>query len=62
LLGETAMISPTANAAAPPSQLRTTLRPTSGVHDLYLVFRNPDAKADQFMFGLLTATFEAAGQ
>jgi hypothetical protein len=27
---------------------------------VYLVFRNPDAKGDQFMFGLLTATFEGA--
>ena len=24
------------------------------------VFRNPDAKGDQFLFGLLTATFEGA--
>jgi hypothetical protein len=38
------------------------LRPTSGVHDVYLVFRNPDAKGDQFLFGVLTATFEAAAR
>jgi hypothetical protein len=30
------------------------------MHDLYLVFRNPEAKGDGFMFGLLTATFETA--
>jgi cytochrome c len=60
LLGESEMIRPTADPNAPPSQLRTTLRPTSGVHDVYLVFRNPDAKGDQFLFGVLTATFETA--
>jgi cytochrome c len=59
LLGESEMISPTANPAAPPSRLRTALKPTSGVHDVYLVFRNADAKGDGFMFGVLTATFEA---
>ena len=60
LLGETDLIRPTADPAAPPSRLRTTLKPTSGLHDIYLVFRNPDAKGDQFLFGMLTATFEAA--
>jgi len=58
LLGESELISPTADPGARPSQLRTTLRPTSGLHDVYLVFRSPDAKGDQFLFGLLTATFE----
>jgi cytochrome c len=60
VLGESELIRPTTDPAAPPSQLRTALTPTSGVHDVYLVFRNPDAKGDQFMFGLLTATFEGA--
>jgi hypothetical protein len=45
-----------------PLQLRTVLRPTSGLHDVYLVFRNPDTKGDQFMFGLLTATFESVSR
>jgi cytochrome c len=58
LLGESERIRPTTDPAAPPSHLRTVLRPTSGLHDVYLVFRNPDAKGDGFMFGLLTATFE----
>jgi cytochrome c len=58
LLGESALISPT--AALTPAQLRTTLKPTSGLHDVYMVFRNPDAKGDGFLFGLLTATFEPA--
>ena len=62
LLGETEVIQPTTNPAAPPSQLRAVLRPTSGVHDVYFVFRNPDAKGDQFMFALLTAKFEAAAR
>jgi hypothetical protein len=29
------------------------------MHDVYLVFRNPEAKGDGFLFGVLTATFEA---
>jgi cytochrome c len=57
LLGETSTISPAATPA--PVQLRTVLRPTPGVHDVYLVFRNPDVTSDQFLFGVLTATFEA---
>jgi cytochrome c len=58
LLGESELIRPTSDSSAPPSQLRTVLRPVSGVHDVYLVFRSPDAQGDQFLFGLLTATFE----
>ncbi|MFL5487167.1 MAG: ThuA domain-containing protein [Gemmatimonadaceae bacterium] len=60
LLGESELIRATTDPAARPSQLRTVLRSTLGVHDLYLVFRNPDATGDGFMFGLLTATLEAA--
>ena len=59
LIGETATITPTAGANGPPSQLRTVLQPTSGLHDVYLVFRNPDAKGDGFLFAVLTATFES---
>jgi cytochrome c len=59
LLGESELIRPTVDPSAKPSLFRTTLRLTSGLHDVYLVFRSPDAKGDQFMFGLLTATFEA---
>jgi cytochrome c len=60
LLGETEQIRPTTDPAAPPSQLRAALRPTSGLHDVYLVFRNPDGKGDGFLFGVLTANFEGA--
>jgi cytochrome c len=60
LLGETDPIRPTTDPAAPPSSLRVALRPTTGLHDVYLVFPNPTATGDGFMFGLLTATFEPA--
>jgi cytochrome c len=62
LLGESELIRPNTNAAAPPSPVRVALQSTSGVHDLYLVFRNPDAKGDQFMFGVLTANFESTSR
>jgi cytochrome c len=62
LLGETGIISPTTDPAAPPSLLRTALKPTSGLHDVYLVFRNPDADGDGFLFGLLTAAFESGAR
>jgi cytochrome c len=60
LLGESAVIRPTTEPNAPPSRLRVALRPATGIHDVYLVFRNPAAAGDAFMFGVLTATFEAA--
>jgi cytochrome c len=60
LVGESELIRPTTDSAAPPALLRTALRPTSGLHDVYLVFRGPpNAKGDQFMFGVTTATFES---
>ncbi len=58
LLGESELIRPTADTSAAPLRVRTALQPVSGLHDVYLVFRSPDAKGDQFLFGLLTATFE----
>ena len=56
LLGSSEPIAPTAEQA--PVMRRVTLAPTSGRHDLYFVFTNPDVK-DGFMFGVLTATFAA---
>ncbi len=60
LLGETELIRPTTDSAAPPMRLRTVLQRTSGLRDVYLVFRNPEATGDGFLFGVLTATFEHA--
>jgi cytochrome c len=36
---------------------RAALAPTSGVHDLYFVFRNPEAEAGRSLFIVTTATF-----
>jgi len=58
LLGESEPIRPTADQA--PVPLRVPLRPTPGLHDVYVVFGNSEAQGDGFMFGVLTATFEAA--
>jgi len=58
LLGESELARPTETTLTP-LRLRTAVQPTSGVHDVYLVFRNSDAKGDGFLFGVLTATFEA---
>jgi len=58
LLGESEPIRPTTDQA--PVRLRVPLRAMSGLHDVHFVFTNPDAKGDGFMFGVLTATFEAA--
>ena len=60
LLGESELIRPTAGAGVMPSVFHTVLQPTAGLHDVYLVFRNADAKGDGFLFGVLTATFEGA--
>jgi cytochrome c len=59
LLGRSEPVQPTADSTAPPARLRVALEPTSGVHDLYLVFRNPQVKGDGFLFAVLTATFES---
>jgi cytochrome c len=58
LLGATDAIQPTTDQT--PVSLRVVLPPTAGVHDVYFVFSNPDATGDGFLFGVLTATFEAA--
>jgi cytochrome c len=59
LVGETEVIQPAAAMGAP-AQLRAALRPTTGVHDVYFVFRNEQAKEGQNLFVLLTATFESS--
>jgi cytochrome c len=57
LVGETPMLEPMTEPNAPPAQLRAVLKPTTGMHDVYLVFRNDQAKAQQLMLIALTATF-----
>jgi cytochrome c len=56
LAGETEQIHPQATMGAP-SQLRAVLRPTTGMHDVYFVFRNELAKEGQNLFVLFTAMF-----
>jgi cytochrome c len=58
LVGETEVIR-SAAAMGAPTQLRAALRPTTGVHDVYFVFRNEQAKGGQNLLVLLTATFES---
>ncbi|MFL5580058.1 MAG: ThuA domain-containing protein [Gemmatimonadaceae bacterium] len=58
LVGTTDPITPTTEEA--PVQARAAIRPTPGVHDVFFVFRNAEAKADGLLFVLLTATFESA--
>jgi cytochrome c len=62
LVGESELIRSTVDTILTPLRQPTTLHPTSGVHDVYLVYRNPDAKGDPLLFGLLTATFDAAAR
>jgi cytochrome c len=57
LLGASGVIRPTAEGAAP-GRFRAALQPTAGAHDVYFVFRNGQAKGEQLLFALLTATFE----
>ena len=42
---------------APPIQARAPLKATTGLHDVYFVFKNEQAKAQQMLFIVLTATF-----
>ena len=57
LLGESDPIHPTA-ATGPPTQLRAQLAPTTGMHDVFFVFRNAAAAEGRNLFILTTATFE----
>ncbi len=60
VIGRTDMIRATTDSAAPPMQLRVPLEAASGIHDVYFVFRNEEAKGEQLLFVLTTATFESA--
>jgi cytochrome c len=56
LVGETPWIQPTETMAAP-TQLKAALQPTTGVRDVYFVFRNAEAPQGRTLFVLMTATF-----
>jgi cytochrome c len=56
-IGETEMLAATPGQNTPPAQLDAALKPTTGTHDVYFVFRNEQAKAQQMMLIVLTATF-----
>lgn len=58
LLGATDAIRPVQGEK--PMSYRATLQPTTGSHDVYLVFRNDLVTTPQLLFALLTATFESA--
>jgi cytochrome c len=58
LVGETDVIQPAAAMGAP-TQLRAALKPTTGVHDVFFVFRNEQAPTGRSLFVLMTATFES---
>jgi cytochrome c len=56
VIGESEVVQPQ-DSIGPPAQLRVPLRPTTGMHDVYFVFRNEQAKGEQNLFVLLTARF-----
>ena len=57
LLGETEMLQKSEGTNVPPAQLRAALKPTTGMHDVYFVFKNDEVKAQQMIMIALTATF-----
>ena len=57
LVGETEALQPQTVQNAPPIQARAPLKATTGLHDVYFVFRNDQAKGQQMLFIVLTATF-----
>ena len=62
LLGTTDPLRPTTGTDMPaPKPVRAALAPTTGAHDLYLVFKNDQAAAGAMLYILLTATFEGGG-
>jgi cytochrome c len=55
LIGETETVQAQQAQNAPPIQARATLKPTTGMHDLYFVFKSE--KAEGMPFIAMTATF-----
>jgi cytochrome c len=60
LLGETPTLAKTESTNVPPSQLRAVLKPTTGMHDVYFVFKSEQAGSGMVMIAL-TATFVNGG-
>ncbi|HEU4721713.1 MAG TPA: c-type cytochrome, partial [Gemmatimonadaceae bacterium] len=56
LVAETEMVQPQQGQNAPPMQVRAALKPTTGLKDVYLVFKGDPAKPGM-PFILMTATF-----
>ena len=55
LIGETETVQAQQAQNAPPIQARATLKPTTGMHDVYFVFKGE--KAEGMPFIAMTATF-----
>ena len=55
LIGETPMLPKSASMTAPPTQLHAPLKPTTGMHDVYFVFKNE--RTPGMIMIALTATF-----
>jgi hypothetical protein len=56
-VGETEMVAAQQAQNAPPIQARAAIKPTTGMHDVYFVFRSDPAKPQGMPFILMTATF-----
>jgi cytochrome c len=57
LVGETEAMQPQTAQNAPPIQAHAPLKATTGMHDVYFVFRNEQAKPQAMLFIVTTATF-----
>src|SRR5919112_1521182 len=57
LVGETESVQAQQAQNAPPIQARAALKPTTGMHDVYFVFKSDPAKPQAMPFILMTATF-----
>ncbi|HEY9048739.1 MAG TPA: ThuA domain-containing protein [Ohtaekwangia sp.] len=60
LIGKTEFIGDTPGGGFAGKPVSLPVEPTEGVHDLYLVFQNPQAKAAQSLMIVISATFKAS--
>ncbi|MES2730930.1 MAG: PQQ-dependent sugar dehydrogenase [Bacteroidota bacterium] len=61
LIGESQAITPAVSVdgqATPAQVVKATLKPSTGIHNMYLVFKNDQAPAGQKLFSLLTVHFQ----